>query len=77
MELIAWAIQVQLYKYRTFRIAPQEKVSSQCLTLGSRKLNYKRAHYTTLLMKLHEKLDSSVTRWNDIIIDIFNDNVHI
>ncbi|WP_156488213.1 hypothetical protein [Wolbachia endosymbiont of Dactylopius coccus] len=40
MELIAWAIQVQLYKYRTFRIAPQEKVSSQCLTLGSRKLNY-------------------------------------
>ncbi|MGL9758882.1 MAG: hypothetical protein ACR5LA_08835 [Wolbachia sp.] len=33
MELIAWAIQVQLYKYRTFRIAPQEKVSSQCLTL--------------------------------------------
>ncbi|CAQ54968.1 Hypothetical protein WP0860 [Wolbachia endosymbiont of Culex quinquefasciatus Pel] len=44
-------------------------VSFQCLTLESRKLNHKRAHYTTFLMKFHNKLDSSVKHWNDTIVN--------
>ncbi|MGL9758683.1 MAG: hypothetical protein ACR5LA_07720 [Wolbachia sp.] len=41
----------------------QQMVSSQCLTLGSRKIDCKQTHYTTFSIK---KLDPSVKHWDDI-----------
>ncbi|MGL9759288.1 MAG: hypothetical protein ACR5LA_11275 [Wolbachia sp.] len=38
--------------------------SSQCLTLGSRKIDCKQTHYTTFSIK---KLDPSVKHWDDTI----------
>ncbi|BET35763.1 hypothetical protein wScaTNS_09760 [Wolbachia pipientis] len=70
MELIIQVAGIHLLKCCNFEGNPYEVgVSFQCLTLESRKLNHKRAHYTTFLMKFHNKLDSSVKHWNDAIVN--------